>query len=405
MKRFAFHMPAGMRLIGKPPQKVGPTAYFAPRAEALAWLGEQAPSAAARAVSLTGHRDARQSRAMNRAWVVLLGLCGCGSRSPLEAGLVLDASPATDGPAAMDAPTLTDASPEATIPKECYRPNVTVLAADEGSPTAIAVDATHVYWATSGSGCNDGLIRRMPKAGGAIETLASNQPNPRALDLDQDHVYFYDACGSGLLRRVPKQGGPVFDYPITVVDSGRAMAVGGQDVYFSDYGLLRIAKSGGKRLMVDSSAYVYAVAADATGAYWMGPVGGGGSTYGVFAHAPGSVGATVLANPAGVTNTLGIDQDYVYFGSSPGIRRVSKKGGAISTVATGSVWRLAVDDSAVYWTDGFGGAAYTINKAPKSGGPTTVVATGSGAYVSIAVDDRCVYWADLYGGDIRRAPK
>lgn len=42
MSRFAFHMPAGMPAIGKPPAHEGPgqfpTAYFGTRADALAWL-------------------------------------------------------------------------------------------------------------------------------------------------------------------------------------------------------------------------------------------------------------------------------------------------------------------------------------------------------------------------------
>lgn len=44
VEKFAFHMPAGMPAIGKPPAPEGPakfpTAYFASRREALAWLGQ-----------------------------------------------------------------------------------------------------------------------------------------------------------------------------------------------------------------------------------------------------------------------------------------------------------------------------------------------------------------------------
>lgn len=42
VQKFAFHMPAGMPAIGKPPAKEGPgefpTAYFGTRADALEWL-------------------------------------------------------------------------------------------------------------------------------------------------------------------------------------------------------------------------------------------------------------------------------------------------------------------------------------------------------------------------------
>lgn len=44
VRKFAFHMPEGMPLIGKPPTHEGPaqfpTAYFASRTEALTWLAE-----------------------------------------------------------------------------------------------------------------------------------------------------------------------------------------------------------------------------------------------------------------------------------------------------------------------------------------------------------------------------
>ncbi len=348
-----------------------------------------------------------QLRAMRIAWALALGLCACGSRSPLQVDGTRDGSPAADSgqvaDAAADAGSFVDATADSAKPPECYSPNVVVMAKDE-SPTAIAVDASHVYWAVAGNDCKSGFIRRMPKAGGPVVTLAADQPNPRALAVDQHRVYFYNACGSGLLRDVPKQGGPVFDYPIAVSDSGRAMAVGSQDVYFSDYGLLRIPKGGGKQVHVDSKAFVYAVAADASGAYWMGPAGGAGN-YAVLAHQPGEVGATVLTNPSSIGNALAIDGESIFFAASPGIRRIPKTGGAASTVVPAKVWRLAVDEASVYWTDGFTGGAYTVNKAPKAGGTATVIASGAGGYVDIAVDDRCVYWADLYGGEIVRAPK
>jgi hypothetical protein len=43
VRKFAFHMPEGMPMIGQPPEKEAPgnfpTGYFAKRRDALAWLG------------------------------------------------------------------------------------------------------------------------------------------------------------------------------------------------------------------------------------------------------------------------------------------------------------------------------------------------------------------------------
>ena len=57
------------------------------------------------------------------------------------------------------------------------------------------------------------------------------------------------------------------------------------------------------------------------------------------------------------------------------------------------------------YTSGFSGSGgYTVNKAPKTGGESTVIGSGDGAYVDIAVDETCAYVADLYGNEIRSFP-
>lgn len=338
---------------------------------------------------------------------IALGLLAahCGSRSGLGTLPTPDEvtlPPPQDAGADDSSP---DVKVDVVVPVDCFGAGATVLAPGQASPTDIAVDETHVYWTVSGSGCSDGSVRRMPKAGGLIETLASDEPNPRRLVLDQDRVYYYDGCGSGLLRSVPKAGGAIHTYPIAVKESGDALAVTAKDIYFSDYGVLRIPKGGGTQIAVDGQNYVYDLAADDEGAYWIGLVGGG-PAYAVRSHHAGQSGATLLATPDSIGNSIALDATSIYFSSSPGIRRMPKLGGTPVVVTSASTWRLAVDESFVYWTDGFSGSGgFSVNKVPKTGGPTTELVSGEGAYVSLAVDDRCVYWANLYGGEIGRAPK
>jgi hypothetical protein len=338
---------------------------------------------------------------------LVLGLLAahCGSRSGLGTLPTPNDAPS---PPLQDAGTEEashDATADVVVPVDCYGAGVTVLAPSEGSPTDIAVDETHVYWTVSGSGCSDGAVRRMPKAGGPIETLASNEPNPRRLVLDQDRIYYYDGCGSGLLRSVPKAGGAIQTYPVSVKESGDALAVTAKDIYFSDYGVLRTPKGGGAQVTVDGQNYVYDLTADDDTAYWIGLVGGGPG-YAVRSHHAGQTGATLLATPDSIGNAIALDATSIYFSSSPGIRRMPKTGGTPVVVTSASTWRLAVDESFVYWTDGFSGSGgFSVNKVPKNGGPTTELVAGDGAYVSLAVDERCVYWANLYGGEIGRVPK
>jgi hypothetical protein len=346
---------------------------------------------------------------MKHAIVLALLLCACGARSALD-DLREDTSPdgAVRDSRVPDAP-VRDADPPDAPPVDAEMPGcvctgAALLANDMGSPTAIAVDRSHVYWATAG--CDEGSIRRVPKCGGPVEVLASDEPNPRAIAIDDERVYYYDACGSGLLRSVPKAGGPIRDYAITVMDSGRALAVGGEDLYFSDYGLLRIPKTGGAQTTLNATDYVYAIAADARGAFFIGPIGGG-PTFGVFGHRPGDPSTTRLATPRSVGNAIAIDEETVSFSGNSGIARMPRSGGEVTLLAPSTTgWRIAVDERFVYWTVGFaGGGGFTVYQVPKSGGESRVIGEGEGAYVSLAVDERCVYTADLYADEIRSFPK
>src|SRR6185436_19282963 len=80
------------------------------------------------------------------------------------------------------------------------------LAKDEPAPTAIAVDATHIYWNNFGKS----IVRKMPLAGGKISTVYEGNPDigGRGIALDADGVYFDEAFN---IKRVPKTGGAAVD--------------------------------------------------------------------------------------------------------------------------------------------------------------------------------------------------
>jgi hypothetical protein len=78
------------------------------------------------------------------------------------------------------------------------------------SAGGIAVDATYVYWAADLLGA----IRRRPKAGGPIETLADGLAGPQRVAVDATHVYWgefeyptsgnpFPRTGEGRLSRRP----------------------------------------------------------------------------------------------------------------------------------------------------------------------------------------------------------
>jgi hypothetical protein len=125
-----------------------------------------------------------------------------------------------------------------------------------------------------------------------------------------------------------------------------------------------------------------------------------------MAYQPGDPSASLLTSVSATGNGLALDETNVYFTANGEIRRVSREGGPeYVVVADANAWKLAVDGTHVYWTEGVVGSC-SVKKAPKTGdGETTEIASCTGGYLDIAVDDACVYWANLYGDNVVRAPK
>ena len=117
----------------------------------------------------------------------------------------------------------------------------------------LAVDDTHVYWTERSPG-GGGFIRRVSKhlAGGVVDTIASGGAldDPWAIAVDDSQVYWTE-LGSGKARRMPKGGGAISDFvPADPIYMGGDIAVDGTNVYWLDTtgsatGRLRRAPKGG----------------------------------------------------------------------------------------------------------------------------------------------------------------
>lgn len=192
-----------------------------------------------------------------------------------------------------------------------------VLADKQDMPAAIAVDATHVYWANAGKAA----VRRVPKAGGAVETLWERaDTGAYALALDATHAYFGTLGGIG---RVPKAGGAA-----ETIESGdwpKRIAVDADAVYFaSDTRVGRVPKAG------DAGAAV--------------GLGGGGEV-----------------------GDAAIDDAFLYWVQQDGVRRVPKNGGPTQLLARGTFrfTKLALGANEVFWGDAILEAILAV---PKAGG-------------------------------------
>jgi hypothetical protein len=101
--------------------------------------------------------------------------------------------------------------------------------------SVMVADDTHLYWTEGAIG--GGAIRRMPKAGGAEETLRSGNvlDNPGSIAVDETYVYWTE-LGSGKARRVAKDGsGDILDYvPEQPSYSASSIAVNDTYVFWTD---------------------------------------------------------------------------------------------------------------------------------------------------------------------------
>jgi len=66
-------------------------------------------------------------------------------------------------------------------------------------PAGVAVDSGHVYWANSGVGS----INEVPLAGGTVTTLFNGQAQPWGVAVDSGHIYWTDS-GDGTIKEAPQ---------------------------------------------------------------------------------------------------------------------------------------------------------------------------------------------------------
>ena len=283
-----------------------------------------------------------------------LALAACGDSIPID-----DAGPPTIDAAPLDSPMqFSDAGPSdaswqpdtwtcsAVAPSkvlESVSECLVSLAGGQDFASAIAVDATNVYWAT-----NTELLK-ISKAGGKPVVLAPTQMQAFAIAVSATNVY-WSVEYAGAIMKVPVGGGTPTTFASATAPTG--LAVDAVNVYWADYGANTISKK---------------------------PIGGG---------------ATVtLASLTSPPQGLAVDAQNVYWVADDGsVAYVPIAGGSSTPLATegGSGLMVAVDATTVYWTSG-----YAVWAVPIAGGTASLVGHALNWADGVAVDATRLYWTDM----------
>lgn len=282
-----------------------------------------------------------------------------------------------------------------------------VVLAEPTYGRGIALDADHVYYADY----LDGEIRRVAKAGGQSELLATAFA-PMRVAVDATHVYwsdYGDFSHAGNVARAPKGGGQK-QILATPVDGAVGVAVDATSVYFTDWNsqgaVSRVPLGGGVMSQIASAEpWPRSVFVDGGTVYWTGQ-GSTGQANGVVRSKASSGGpesplsiAVGQFLPEGIAAFQGQVYWTTYYGNT--VMRAPVNGGPATMIASGmtSPSTITVDASGVYWVEeGYSSLANGgLWKADHAGGAPVLLRANEPQPQFVAVDGEAIYWSSSSG--------
>jgi sugar lactone lactonase YvrE len=191
-----------------------------------------------------------------------------------------------------------------------------LIAEDHPCVFTLAVDATHVYWASF----SRDEVWAWDKASRTRSRLATGQVNPTGLAVDGTAVYWASA-GGGTVMRADKHTGEVTElateqpWPVTV-------AVDETNVYWAnrDGTILARALAGGEPRYVAAgepvAGFMSVLAVDSSDVYWI-TVSSNGESEGYVRTIPKDGGSTRVLGRA-YSNAIAVDDEAVYWSTTDG---------------------------------------------------------------------------------------
>lgn len=306
-------------------------------------------------------------------------------------------------------------------------PGITTLARSPNLPTAIAVSATHVYWMDTENTSGQGVLMRVPRAGGTPQELTPRiYVGAYTLAVNATHVYW----ATDAVFRLPLAGGTVEEVART--GSGASgLTIDATHAYWAGLvsenvgSVSKVPLAGGAVVIIAAGqACPRAIAADATNVYWTTTCEPGDELYPVLgkvlkaAHAGGE--PVVLAENQPEPYALAVDGAHVYWvnglptnqtdHSSNPINRVAIAGGETVAIADDlAAVTLVADATHLYWSTvlwyGLAEPAGAVRRIPLAGGEVEDLATGQQSAWALALADTMVYWANAGDYTINSVPK
>ena len=271
--------------------------------------------------------------------------------------------------------------------------NGPVLVSGLSNPNGLAIDTDTVYWTEFG-----GLIRKVPKTGGAPVTLYASQYNPSGIAADGTNVYFGDGVS---IRSVPKGGGTS-----TVLAAGTPsqIALDSNNLYWTDFSagaIRKMPKTGGTPVTIATGTNSPSgITTDGINVYWsefsspgaVRKVSVNGGTPTVLGTNVNNIGVAI--DPASANVYWG---ENVFLNAGK-IDLAPTSGGTTASLVTGlnNVWDVAADGTSVFWVEDRTGGV--VGQVALSGGNPTILASNLAEPVALAVDAVNVYWIERNGG-------
>ncbi|WP_437787598.1 DUF5050 domain-containing protein [Sorangium sp. So ce1097] len=286
----------------------------------------------------------------------------------------------------------------------------TLMASEHRYPSALAADASFLYFASGGpeeaetGDRNDGYVYRAKPGATELEAMIPADPDPKALWVNDAHVYWAsggddDPVLPSAIRRVDKESLEVE----TLVEVGYAVSLIGDasTLYFGDgWGekLYKMPLEGGEPVVLASDAGIPEfLAQDAEHIYWTG----GAATNKVYKVAKSGGEVTVIADNEAEPAGIAVDAAFVYWANvgDGGVFKAPIAGGQKTLIHQGvSMSGLALRGSTLFSTDTSGNRS--VNAHDLESNRTVVLALDQPvAWRVLAPEGQGVFWSSA--GDYR----